>query len=61
MIKINLSNEFGINFEKSDYSNQKQVNEVIEFTYEKNNKNDINFESNDNEEKIGNSNFCNIF
>ena len=61
MIKINLSNEFGINFEKSDYSNQKQVNEVIEFTYEKNNKNDINSESNDNEEKIGNSNFCNIF
>ena len=61
MIKINLSNEFGINFEKSDYSNQKRVNEVIEFTYEKNNKNDINSESNDNEEKIGNSNFCNIF
>ena len=61
MIKINLSNEFGINFEKSDYSNQKQVNEVIEFTYEKNNKNDINSESNDNEEKNGNSNFCNIF
>jgi hypothetical protein len=61
MIKINLSKEFGINFEKSDYSNQKQVNEVIEFTYEKNNKNDINSESNDNEEKIGNSNFCNIF
>ena len=61
MIKINLSKEFGINFEKSDYSNQKQVNEVIEFTYEKNNKNDINSESNDNEEKNGNSNFCNIF
>ena len=61
MIKINLSKEFGINFEKSDYSNQKQVNEVIEFTYEKNNKNDINSESNENEEKNGNSNFCNIF
>ena len=64
-IKINLSNEFGIHFGKSEKkenedSNYKQVNEVIEFTYDKDNKSD-NFENNENEEKSDNNHFCNIF
>ena len=75
MIKNNLLNEFSFNFgiegEKINElnQNQKPPNEVIEFSYDKNNNakekiyynNDINTEYNEKEEKDNNSHFCNIF
>ena len=76
MIKNNLSNEFGLNFGTNEEyknndlnQNQKQANEVIEFSYDKNNNvkenifynEDINPEFNEKEEKDNNSHFCNIF
>ena len=77
MIKNNLENEFGLNFGKIEekiinnelYLNEKPANEVIEFSYDKNNNvkekifnnNDKNDENNENEKKVQNGNFCFIF
>ena len=75
MIKNNLSNEFGINFEikddiKENNTDQKPAYEVYEFSDNKNKSDDknnninddINDEINDNKEnKSDNNHYCNIF
>ena len=76
MIKNNLKNEFGLNFGKIEenennelYHNEKPANEVIEFSYDKNNNvkekffknNEITEGNNENEKKVQDGNICIIF